>query len=126
LQGRALSTPGFVHLLHVILCIEEEAGGCNEIGDVKDNLLQFWTANPKVVKAKQIIDPVPNKLVHLLLLRLLRQALQQRTHHLFLQRISIPQTHARESLLRPAASKTLIHNLPIFVPDPHTERDIQA
>jgi hypothetical protein len=121
-----IRNPGFVHPLHVILCIEEEAGGCNEIGDVKDNLLQFWTANPKVVKAKQIIDPVPNKPVHLLLLRLLRQALQQRTHHLFLQRISIPQTHAHESLLRPAASKTLIHNLPIFVPDPHTERDIQA
>jgi hypothetical protein len=90
----------------------------------------FGTADPKAVKAKKIVDAVPNKLVHLLLLllllRLLRQALQQRTRHLLLQRISIPQTHARESLLRPAASKTLIHNLPIFVPDPHTERDIQA
>jgi hypothetical protein len=42
LQGRALSIPGFVHLLHVMLCIEEEDGGCNEIDDVKDNLLQFW------------------------------------------------------------------------------------
>jgi hypothetical protein len=84
----------------------------------------FGMADPKAVKAKQIIDAVPNKLVHLLLL--LRQALQQRTRHLLLQRISIPQTHARESLLRPAASKTLIHNLPIFVPDPHTARDIQA
>jgi hypothetical protein len=85
----------------------------------------FGTADPKAVKPKQIVDAVPNNLVHLLL-RLLRQALQQRTRHLLLQRISIPLTHARESLLRPVASKTLIHNLPIFVPAPHTERDIQA
>ncbi len=86
----------------------------------------FGTADPKAVKPKQIVDAVPNELVHLLLLSLLRQALQQRTRHLLLQRISIPQTHARESLLRPAASKTVIHNLPIFVPDTYTERDIQA
>jgi hypothetical protein len=88
----------------------------------------FGTADPKAVKAKQIVDAVPNKLVHLLLLLLLllRQALQQRTRHLLLQTISISQTHARESLLRPAASKTLIHNLPVFVPDPHTEKDVQA
>jgi hypothetical protein len=47
----------------------------------------FGTADPKAVKPKQIVDAVPNNLVHLLLLllRLLRQALQQRTRHVLLK-----------------------------------------